>query len=157
MIVVADTSPINYLVLIGEIDILPMLYQRILIPRRVHSEMLRSRAPAPVREWANNLPSWCEVREVQLDLTSGLSSVDAGERDAILLALDVSAEALLIDDDSGRQAAKARSLRTTGTLGALEDAAEAGLLNFRDAFRRLEKTNFRMSEEVKAGFLHRNP
>jgi len=32
MIVVADTTPVNYLILIGEIDVLPKLYGRVVIP-----------------------------------------------------------------------------------------------------------------------------
>jgi predicted nucleic acid-binding protein len=45
MIVVADTSPINYLLLIEQIDLLPRLFERIIIPDRVREEMLASGAP----------------------------------------------------------------------------------------------------------------
>jgi predicted nucleic acid-binding protein len=49
MIVIADTGPINYLVLIGEIDVLPALYERVVIPPSVHEELGRKRAPEAVR------------------------------------------------------------------------------------------------------------
>ena len=55
-VVVADTSPINYLVLIGEIGILPRLYQRIVIPEEVFVELMDTGAPPDVREWATTHP-----------------------------------------------------------------------------------------------------
>jgi len=51
MIVIADTGPINYLVLIGEIDVLPALYNLVLIPPSVHQELGHKRAPEAVRLW----------------------------------------------------------------------------------------------------------
>jgi predicted nucleic acid-binding protein len=50
MIVVADTSPINYLILIDQIAILEALYGRILIPHAVLDEMLNPKAPSSVGE-----------------------------------------------------------------------------------------------------------
>lgn len=49
MIVVADTTPLNYLVLIGQIELLPALYKSTLIPLEVHAELLRAKAPTEVR------------------------------------------------------------------------------------------------------------
>ena len=51
MIVVADTSPINYLILIGEIEILTKMYGRVVIPNAVREELLRHSAPEMVRNW----------------------------------------------------------------------------------------------------------
>ena len=62
MIVVADTSPINYLSLIGHIDILPALYGQIVIPSTVQEEMLHPSAPLAVRALAEHPPRWLEVR-----------------------------------------------------------------------------------------------
>lgn len=50
MIVVADTSPINYLIRIGQIDVLPALYGRVLVPQSVWEELTDLRAPAPIRD-----------------------------------------------------------------------------------------------------------
>lgn len=61
MVVVADTSPINYLVLIDRIGILPQLYTRILIPTAVLEELKHPVAPEPVRDWAAHPPSWLDV------------------------------------------------------------------------------------------------
>ena len=58
MIVVADTTPINYLILIQEIDLLPKLYGEVAIPHAVLHELLASRSPKPVRMWVENRPGW---------------------------------------------------------------------------------------------------
>jgi len=65
MVVVADTSPINYLVLIAQIDLLVGLYTRTLIPPAVLAELKHPRAPKPVRDWADNAPRWLEVLQSQ--------------------------------------------------------------------------------------------
>ncbi|HMC60112.1 MAG TPA: hypothetical protein VKJ01_13040, partial [Candidatus Solibacter sp.] len=62
MIVVADATPLRYLVLIDETDILPALYDRILIPPAVLRELTRQRTPPKVQEWIAGLPGWRQVR-----------------------------------------------------------------------------------------------
>jgi predicted nucleic acid-binding protein len=86
MIVVADTSPLNYLILIGEVERLPSLYRKILIPQAVHKELLRAQTPLTVRNWAASLPAWCEERSVTGPPDLGLDDLDLGEREAIQLA-----------------------------------------------------------------------
>ena len=157
MIVVADTSPLNYLVLIGEIQLLPTLYERVLIPEEVHSELQRLRTPPSVRAWAAELPSWCDVRVVASTADPALDELDPGERDAIQLCLDAQIDTVLMDEMSGRREALRRHLRVTGTVAVLEKAAQRGLLDFRDALQRLEGTNFRLSPAIRAEFLKRNP
>ena len=56
MIVVADTSPLNYLVLLGHIEILAKIYAEVLIPQTVLDELQDSEAPAEVRAWASTPP-----------------------------------------------------------------------------------------------------
>jgi len=113
-------------------------------------------APAVVSAWARSLPSWCEVRTPGNDETGLDSAIDAGERQAIILALEVSANLLLIDDQAGREEALRQSLKITGTLGVLKEAAAAGVVDLMDAFSRLEQTTFRMTERFKADFWKRN-
>jgi predicted nucleic acid-binding protein len=60
--VIADASPLNYLVLINEVHILPKLYGRVLIPPGVWAELQQERTPEPVRQWAAKPPEWLEVR-----------------------------------------------------------------------------------------------
>jgi predicted nucleic acid-binding protein len=156
MIVVADTTPLNYLVLVNEIALLPVLYQRILIPREVHRELQRSKTPPAVLEWALTLPTWCEVHSLQSTPDAALNELDPGERDAIQLALDVGVDTLLIDESEGRREALRRHLLVTGTIAVLEKAAQRGLIDFRAALQRLELTNFRLSPSIRDVFLKRN-
>ena len=62
MIVVSDTSPLNYLVLIGHVEILPTLFGRVLVPPAVMAELQQSGTPEPVRRWAGMPPGWLETR-----------------------------------------------------------------------------------------------
>ena len=157
MIVVADTSPLNYLILIGEVERLPSLYRKILIPQAVHKELLRAQTPLTVRNWAASLPAWCEERSVTGPPDLGLDDLDLGEREAIQLAAEAGVDTLLMDEIAGRREAARRHLHVIGTLPVLEQAAQRGLLEFRDALQRLERTNFRLSAAVRDEFLRRNP
>jgi predicted nucleic acid-binding protein len=146
MVVVADTSPINYLILIGQIELLPRLYTRILIPAAVLAELNHRLVPKPVQEWASNAPRWFEVLTPKTNLRLG--QLDLGESEAIALAHEMHADVLLIDDLAGRQEAVRRGLRVAGKLSILDDADKAGLVNFDEAIAHLRKTSFRLSEAV---------
>jgi predicted nucleic acid-binding protein len=148
VVVVADTSPINYLVLISQIEILPRLYQRILIPPAVLAELAHCLAPEPVRAWAANSPSWLEVMSPRSVLI--LPQLDLGEAEAIALATEVQADALLIDEQAGRKEALRRGLRVAGTLSVLDEADRAGLVPWKNAISALRATSFRLSESVLA-------
>jgi predicted nucleic acid-binding protein len=102
MIVVADTSPINYLVLIKVVDILPRMYGVVVIPRAVQEELLRSTAPEIVQAWIRAAPAWLEIRTPVNAPDSSLAKLDPGERDAIMLATELHADRLIVDDREGR-------------------------------------------------------
>ena len=56
-LVIADTSPINYLVLIEHVDILPALFERVILPAAVWEELKHAKAPSPVKEWIASRPA----------------------------------------------------------------------------------------------------
>jgi predicted nucleic acid-binding protein len=148
MIVIADTGPINYLVLIGAVDVLHPLYTRVLVPRSVVEELKQAGTPDRVLAWIWQPPAWLEVRpDPPSDPT--LDFLDPGERAALSLAEVLNADELLIDDLAGRAEAQRRHLHVTGTLGVLADAHVAGLIDFDQALGRLRSTNFRLSDEVE--------
>jgi predicted nucleic acid-binding protein len=76
-VIVADTGPLQYLLLIGQIELLPKLYGDVTVPTAVHTE------------------------------------------------------------------ARARALNVIGTIGVLDQAARAGLVDIAEAVARLKLTNFR--------------
>ncbi len=149
MIVVADTSPLNYLVLIGEIDILPKLYVRVLIPPAVLAELNHRGTPIAVREWISATPHWLEVRQPKEPLR--LPQLDPGETEAIALAAELAADVILIDEMAGRREAERQGLLVAGTLSVLDDADRVGLLNFEEAITALQSTSFRVSRRVLEG------
>lgn len=97
MLVVADNTPLRYLILLGYVDILPALYGRILIPQAVLRELQHPRTPAPVRAYLAQPPAWLEIVPTTGTADAVLAELDAGERDAILLAQECHADLLLID------------------------------------------------------------
>ena len=101
MIVIADTSPINYLILIGEIDILPLLYGRIIIPNTVLHELGAGSAPTLVKNWLLTPPEWLEIRSISTTIERDLSDfLDLGESEAIQMAEEFDADLLIIDENS---------------------------------------------------------
>lgn len=157
MIVVADTSPINYLILIEEIEILTKMYGRVVIPPAVREELLRSSAPEIVRSWMSELPDWLEVKTPVNIPDASLAALDSGERDAILLAGELSADQLIVDDRQGRHEAEKRGIPVMGTLGVMREAATIGLLDLRSAVKRLEATSFYVAPDVLKRLLKDHP
>ena len=145
MIVVSDTSPISYLILIGHVDVLYKLFGRVLVTRSVLSELLHQEAPPPVRGWAAQPPSWIAVHEDPIRESINMPRLQIGEQSAILLAEALKADVVLLDDKSARVAAANRGLRVAGTLGVLAEAATIRLIDFTVALERLSRTNFRSS------------
>jgi predicted nucleic acid-binding protein len=118
--IVSDTTPLNYLVLIEAVELLPRLYQRALIPPAVRDELTRPRAPETVRLWIAQPPSWLEVVTPSFAPDPALSHLDDGETQAIALAMEYQAELLLLDERDATIAARERGLTVTGTLGVLD-------------------------------------
>jgi predicted nucleic acid-binding protein len=152
VIVVADTSPINYLVLTGCIDVLPALFGEVIVPQSVADELQHARTPPEVHSWAAQPPPWFVVRPaLQVDDQIRLGR---GETEAICLALEMHASLLLIDDRRGRREAIARGVPVAGTLNVLVAAAARGLLELPAAIQKLRATNFHLSNEVVAAALN---
>lgn len=155
MIVVSNTSPLRYLLLIEEIELLPQLYGRVMIPQAVYDELSSSSAPALVQNWIARPPDWLEIRATTGEADERLEKVDIGEREAILLAERLEADWLILDDMSARQIAIERGLNVTGLLGVLNEAARQGLVDLPAAIARLRKTNFRVSSRLIESLLER--
>ena len=156
-LVVADGSPLNYLVWIEQVEILPALFERIFVPEVVQNELRHSEAPKSVRRWIAAPPPWLEI--VPEEHESGdpdLLRLDDGERAAILLAIRIGAELLVIDDRDGVDLARSRGLAVTGTLGILDLAATRGLIRLSGAVERLKGTSFRYPPDLLNALLARH-
>jgi predicted nucleic acid-binding protein len=157
-IVISDASPLHYLVLVGEAEVLHRLYGQVLVPLAVIEELQRGRTPTAVRSWVSDPPSWLEIVKRGLVVASGLGLelLGDGEREAIALALNQHADMLLMDDREGVEKARSLGLTVTGTLGVLQRAAERRLLDLPQVIMRLQSTNFRASPEVIRALLEQN-
>lgn len=144
MIIVSDTAPLRYLISIDEADVLESLFTKILIPQAVFDEMQQPKTPQKVKDWLNNHPSWLEVRQADISLYTPQKHIGAGEREAFALAIELNADAVLLDDNGARVEANRLNLTTIRTFDLLERAAIQGLLDLPVAIAKLEQTNFRM-------------
>jgi predicted nucleic acid-binding protein len=150
VIVVADTSSLNYLVRMKRAEILRALYGRVVIPHAVRNEMLATGAPQDVCAWAAELPAWVDlISALRIDPTLP-ERLGEGEREAISVAMEMSADVLLMDDQPGRFAAEARGLFVSGTLSVLLQASRLGLVDFEAAIFDLKALGFRMSDSIEA-------
>ncbi|MGK7903477.1 MAG: DUF3368 domain-containing protein [Hormoscilla sp.] len=142
MIVISDTSPICYLLLIDQINILPELYSFVLIPQAVYDELNSPYSPSAIRNWIAYPPEWLQVKTIDTAEISGLEKLDIGEREAILLAEQMQAELVILDDKAARRIARERTLKIIGLIGILKDAARTGLVDLQVTFERLQEVGF---------------
>lgn len=155
--VVADTTPLNYLILIGADDILPRLYGEILIPTAVGRELRSARAPHLVAQWISNPPLWLSIVSPAAESDNFLEGLGAGEREAILLAESGEPPMrLLIDEAAGRREAARRGLEIIGTLGILDAAAEREFLDLPRALDALRATTFYVAPSLLKVLLDRD-
>lgn len=156
-LVIADTGPVNYLVLIGHIDLLPALFEKVILPSAVHAELTNRKAPSAVRDWIAYPPAWLEIFDDRsLSFDPSLEALDDGEKSAISLAASLHADLLLMDDREGVAAARSKGLRVTGTLGVLDVAAAMSLVDFAQAVKKLERTSFRRPSAVLLALLKKH-
>lgn len=154
MIVVADTSPICYLILINSINILPELYGKIVIPQVVYQELMAKSAPEKVKNWIQNYPHWLSVENLNnISIDFELEQLDRGEKEAIVLAEKIKADLVILDDKIARNIAIKRGLKIIGLVGILYDAARIDLIDLPSKFNELQKTTFFVSPQLLATLL----
>jgi predicted nucleic acid-binding protein len=147
MIVVSDTTPLNYLILIDAVQVLPALLGRVYAPSAVIRELAHPRSPEPVRRWADTLPEWLTVQEpTRIDSSLRLGP---GEAAAIALAEELKADWVLLDERKGSRKAESRGLRVAGTLTIIEEAGAKDLLDYDATRNRLvAETTFYVTDDV---------
>lgn len=121
MIVVSDTSPVSSLMQIGHCELLRDLFEVVCIPGAVRDELAKFH-PA--------LPTFLDVRDIvdRGRAQSLLSSLDLGEAEAIVLAIEIRADYLLVDERLGRAIATQSGLKVIGLVGVLLLAKQRGLI-----------------------------
>ena len=129
MIVVSNTSPITSLAAINQLHLLQQLYGSIIIPEAVYRKLTDLDSLVPGTSEVQTY-DWIEMGQVEnySPVTSLLGYIHKGEAEAIALAIELSAELLLIDDMEARIQADRLGLKFTGLLGVLREAKNQGLI-----------------------------
>lgn len=129
MIVISDTSPITNLAAVGHLSLLQQLYGDIIIPERVYQELTGAGDSIPGCREVQTL-AWISVRSAanQEQVRLLQDKLDAGEAEAITLAVELDADWLLIDEELGRTIAAEYHIQFTGVLGILIEAKYRGLI-----------------------------
>lgn len=157
MIIVSDTTPLHYLILIERAELLAELFGSIIIPEAVFAELSHERAPVEVKEWIADLPPWVRVKSPSAANSTVVKKLGRGEAEAIILALEEKADALLMDDRKAIREARKNSLTVITTLGVLELASIKGLIDFPAVLNELARTSFRLPpDEIIAEILKRD-
>jgi predicted nucleic acid-binding protein len=150
--VVADTGPLNYLILIEAVDLLPRIFSEVSIPSGVRDELSHPKAPIAVSSWIADPPEWLNIVSVGSLPSISPSVLDQGENQAIALAFQQQAD-IVIDDRAGVLQARKMNLEAIGTLAVLVRAAQRGWVQLPEMFRRLRATSFRSPVHLMARML----
>jgi len=154
-IVVSDTSPVRALAHLESLELLHKLFGEVLIPPAVAIELEKPRSrfqPISVQGLAFARIRAPQNREMVAELQATLGP---GEAEALALALEVHADAILIDEAAGRAAALQRGLATIGVLGILLRAKQRGLIGeLKPLLERLQnELGFFISPELRSEVL----
>jgi predicted nucleic acid-binding protein len=126
MTVVSDTSPVTNLMQIGQLPLLQGVFGVVILPEAVYEEL----CVIPAQKTIIDQQNWLFVQKpADEKLVAELKKeLDKGEAEAIALALELKAEALIIDELKGRNKAEQVGLRIIGLLGVLLEAKRKGLI-----------------------------
>jgi predicted nucleic acid-binding protein len=123
VIVVSDTSPISTLLTVGSLSLLHQLYGEILVPNAVWLELQEYHPEVRYHPFLKQ----CLIGNRQA-VDKLLETLDAGEAEAIVLAIEHNADILLIDESLGRKYATIRSVPVIGLMGVFLMAKSKGLI-----------------------------
>jgi predicted nucleic acid-binding protein len=146
-VVVSDTTPLHYFILVGRECVLEKLYGKVLIPPAVLMELRHVSAPREISKWAANLPAWITVAS-PASIPGRYDGLDLGERQALALATEIHADLVLVDDKVARRVALRELMKVKGTLGIVADAAKANLLDFVETLEHLQRTSMHLDQDV---------
>jgi len=129
VIVVSNTSPITNLAAIGRLDLLRSEFSQIQIADAVWDELNAENTQWPGAREVSDAPWITRRASGNHALVNALRRhLDRGEAETIALALDRSADLVLLDEKDGRHSAQQLGLRVMGTVGVLIRARQLGLI-----------------------------
>lgn len=155
-IVISDTSPIRALQRVEQLNLLQQLFGQVLVPPAVRDELASSPRHPDVIDVTKYPFITVRAPSDHAAVAALRHTLDAGEAEAIALAQEFHAEAILMDESRGRTAAQQRGLRPVGVLAILAEAKQKRLIvEARPILDRLRNEfRFFVSEELYAAFLN---
>ncbi|MCB9261997.1 MAG: DUF3368 domain-containing protein [Flavobacteriales bacterium] len=146
--IVSNTTPILSLLKLSKLDILKSLYSEIFIPNAVYQEIEAGKHKAYYQDLSKI--EWINIVEIEnKDAVKYFLDLDLGEAEAIILATELNADLVIIDEVLGRFHAKHASLTVTGTLGVLVKAKRQGIIKeLKPLFHELKEKNIWLSEKL---------
>lgn len=148
--VVSNSSPLIHLAKIDRLSLLPTFFREILVPEAVYQECVEVEGHPEGRKQIKQA-DWINVLNIEnKSLKKALSRMlDVGEAEAIVLALEESADLILLDEYEARGVAREFDLHITGVIGILLRAnAEGRIKRIGEEFQRLRETGFWISDEL---------
>lgn len=152
-IIISDTTTITHLLQVGRLQLLPTIFGQVFIPPAVQLEL----NSLPWQSKALQDQDWLIVREPGPIPADELTfDLDPGETEAILIALNVQADLLIIDEAAGRIVAKEMGLSIIGILGILILAKERNLIeNLGPIVEAMMNNEFRIHPRLLARVVRR--
>jgi uncharacterized protein len=117
--VICNATPLINFAAIARLDILPAIFERIIIPQAVYDETTGSGFPGTPFVLQAIASGWLQVRPVATIAPIIPVELDDGEREAIALAIEIAERGILLDEREARQIAQRLGLQVMGTLGIL--------------------------------------
>lgn len=126
MVIVSDTSPVTSLIQIGRLELLNAVFGQVVVPMAVYDELCKVPGQQTIIDQQNWL--FMDHAKDSQHVKTLENELDLGEAEAIVLALELQADYLLIDEFKGRNKAEEIGLKIIGTLGILLQAKQIGLI-----------------------------
>lgn len=152
--IVSNTSPLRYLIAVRQADLLQKVFGEVLIPPAVLKELTHPSGRHDVRQWIEQRPAWITVVELRSPPPQHLlTTLDAGEAEALQLALETRPDFILIDERLGRRAAAALGLIVIGALGLLRESYRRQyVLEPMNVLHQMMSIGFRISQPLYREF-----
>jgi uncharacterized protein len=152
--IVSNTSPLRYLIAVGQADLVGKVFHEVLVPPAVIEELTHPSGREDVRRWVSPNPSWLSIRKLRTAPAQELlTTLDRGEAEAIQLAIETRADFILIDERLGRRSAASLGLNVIGVLGLLRESyRQHFLVQPMDVLDQMRLAGFRISQALYRGF-----
>jgi len=152
--IIVDTSPLQYLYQIAQLDLLPTLYGHIKIPQAVATELSEGLAQGLSLPDLASL-SWITCCPVPPSMMiSNVPKLGAGEQEALSLAITIPDSLVIVDDALARRYAQQLNIPITGTLGVLLKGKQLGhITTIAPLLDELNGLGFRLSPQTHVAVL----